>query len=160
MKRLLLSVFTLAVLSFTLNSCIKDTGACQPKTVASEDGAMLALAAANNMTAPVKHPSGMYYQIIAQGSGPAPTASSSVKANYLGKLANGNIFDQTTPASGPATFRLGEVIVGWQLGLPLINKGGRIKLVIPSTYGYGCNANGPIPGYSVLYFDIELIDVL
>jgi FKBP-type peptidyl-prolyl cis-trans isomerase len=33
-------------------------------------------------------------------------------------------------------------------------------LIIPSSLAYGCNATGPIPGDAVLYFEIELVDVL
>jgi FKBP-type peptidyl-prolyl cis-trans isomerase FkpA len=46
------------------------------------------------------------------------------------------------------------------LGLPLIKKGGVIRLIIPSSLAYGCNAAGSIPGDSVLYFEVELVDVL
>ncbi|MBL0272980.1 MAG: FKBP-type peptidyl-prolyl cis-trans isomerase [Chitinophagaceae bacterium] len=138
------------------SGCIKDKG-CQAKTVASEEGAILNFAATNGITA-TKHASGMYYQIINQGSGPTPTPTSTLSVKYTGKFTNGTIFEQviTTPVS----FTLSGVIPGWQLGLPLIQKGGIIKLIIPSSLGYGCSDYGSIPGSSVLYFEIELVDVL
>lgn len=142
---------------FLSSGCIKESDPCQPKTVASEDAAMLSYASANGIT-PTKHSSGMYYQITNAGTGVSPTTSSTVTVKYTGKLTDGTIFDQQIVNA--QTFPLSNVIAGWQIGVPLIKKGGTIKLIIPSLYGYGCTANGPIPAYSILYFEIELIDVL
>ncbi|MEN9448088.1 MAG: hypothetical protein RJA25_1378, partial [Bacteroidota bacterium] len=44
----------------------------------------------------------------------------------------------------------------WQEGIPLIGKGGKIKLLIPSALGYGTTAHGAIPANSILIFDIQL----
>lgn len=156
MKKIVLFLFASFIL-FNLGSCIKSDSTCQEKTVQSEEAAMLSYASANGIT-PTRHNSGLYYQIINQGSGPAPTLNSTLKVKYTGKLTNGTIFDQQIVNA--QTFPLNGVILGWQYGLPLISKGGIIKLIIPSTYGYGCTGKGPIPGYSILYFEIELIDVL
>lgn len=149
---LILSIF----LSLLLDGCIKDKGVCQPKTVESEDAAMVSFAASNGINA-TKHSSGMYYEIISPGSGVSPTSNSILSVKYKGTLTNGVVFDEPP---NTVSFGLSGVILGWQLGMPLIKKGGKIKLIIPSSYGYGCSANRSIPAYSVLYFEIELIDVL
>ena len=114
-----------------------------------------AFAAADSLTL-TKHSSGIYYQVINPGSGATPTVKDSISVTYTGKLLTGTTFDQST---SPATLSLGGVIEGWQIGIPLIKKGGRIKLVIPSAYAYGCNGLGPIPPNAVLFFDVSLIDV-
>ncbi len=135
--------------------CIKDTG-CQNKSVDSERGAILAYATSNSITA-TAHSSGVYYQIISAGSGVTPTANSKIFVTYTGKLLNGTQFDAgTTPAGG---WVLASLIQGWQIGLPLIQKGGVLKLIIPSSLGYGCQGAGSIPGNSILFFDITLNDV-
>jgi FKBP-type peptidyl-prolyl cis-trans isomerase FkpA len=103
-----------------------------------------------------KHISGMFYEIINPGTGNTPSANSKVSVTYTGKLLNGTQFDQATT---PVSFYLGQVIEGWQIGIPLIKKGGSIKLIIPSSYGYGCNSYSTIPGNSILFFDVALIDV-
>jgi FKBP-type peptidyl-prolyl cis-trans isomerase FkpA len=72
-------------------------------------------------------------------------------------LLNGTVFDGTT--TQPISFKLGQVISGWQIGIPLIQKGGKIRLLIPSGLAYGPDGQGPIPGNAVLDFDIELLDV-
>jgi FKBP-type peptidyl-prolyl cis-trans isomerase FkpA len=147
----------LSLLVTIFGGCIKDTDSCQPKTVDSEDAAMQAYAATTGVTF-TKHSSGLYYYIDAPGSGVTPASTNTVSVKYVGKLTTGTVFDQTTTT--PISFTLGGVILGWQLGVPLIKKGGKIRLIIPSSYAYGCTANGPIPAYSILYFEIELIDVL
>lgn len=101
--------------------------------------------------------SGLYYVITTQGSGPQPTASSSVKVNYKGYLTNGSVFDESK--SGGYFTSLQQVIKGWQEGIPYFKKGGKGVLLIPSALGYGSQGAGSIPPNSVLIFDIELLEV-
>ncbi len=152
--RLSVFIVCLGVFLFSGMACVKSSDPCTNNSVESEEPAILAFAASNGITA-VKHSSGLYYEIINPGSAEKPTLSSLVSANYTGKLTNGNIFEQTTT---PAQFILGQTIAGWQLGVPLIGKGGSIKLIIPSALAYGCTGVGPIPGNSVLYFEVTLED--
>lgn len=136
-------------------ACIKDTG-CQTKSIDSERAAIQAYATANSINA-TAHSSGVYYEIGSPGAGATPTASSKIFVTYTGKLLNGTTFDSgTTPAGG---WVLSSLIQGWQIGLPLIQKGGSIKLIIPSSLAYGCQDVGTIPGNSILFFDIQLNDV-
>ncbi len=154
MKKILLALSVFIAL-LAGDGCIKDT-ACKDKTVQSEQAAIVAYAAANGISA-TAHSSGLYYQIINQGSGVSPTSGSKVFIKYTGKLMNGTVFDSQTTT--PVSFGLDGVIQGFQIGLPLIQKGGSIKLIIPSSLGYGCNGFGNVPGNSILYFEIELTDV-
>jgi FKBP-type peptidyl-prolyl cis-trans isomerase FkpA len=111
----------------------------------------------NNITAK-RHATGVYYQIITPGTGTvAYTLNTSISALYTGRLLNGTIFDSAT--TNPISFKLGGVIQGWQIGIPLIQKGGKIRLLIPSGYGYGDMDAGRIPANSVLDFEVELVDV-
>ena len=137
-------------------SCNKDTS-CTPKTVASEVATMQNFATTNGLTVQT-HSSGLLYQIVNPGSGLTPTLTSRVSVRYTGKLMNGSIFDSNTGV--PVQFLLNQVIAGWQLGLPLIKKGGRIKMVIPSSLAYGCTGQGSIAPNSPLYFEVTLTDVL
>src|SRR6185503_18339386 len=145
-------------------SCLKKSIACTPKSPASEAAQIQAYCTANGIT-PTIHASGLYYQIINQGSGTTPTMSSRIVITYTGKLSDGTIFDQrtvpnNTQATGPESpWAVTQLIEGWQIGIPLIQKGGRILLVIPSSLAYGCAGYGAIPGNSILFFDITLVDV-
>jgi len=147
MKRyiLLLVVFIAA-----FSSCKKDS--FDPaKQAATDDAAIQAYIKANNITA-TKDPSGVYYQVIASGTGAYPTANSLITAAYTGKLLNGTVFDSGNIPSSP----LSGYIQGWQIGIPHINTGGRILLLIPSALAYGNAAKGSIPANSVLIFTIDL----
>jgi FKBP-type peptidyl-prolyl cis-trans isomerase FkpA len=154
MKKLILTPF-IALFLLSGQSCVKDK-ACVDKTVASEDGEMLAFAAANAMT-PVRHSSGLYYQIVAGGSGQTPNLGSVISVTYTGKRMDGTIFEQV--GAPTALFPLSQFIPGWQLGLQQIQKGGTIKLIIPSSLAYGCKGFQAIPGNAILYFEVTLADV-
>ncbi len=155
MKKLALAAFMLVMIAGG-NGCMKDES-CKEKTVESEESSMQNYATLNGMTT-VRHSSGLYYQIVSPGTGGYPLLTSTVKANYVGKLLDGTIFDQST--AGPVTFSLANTIAGWQLGVPLIQKGGVIRLIIPSSLAYGCNGFNTIPPYAILYFQVELVDIL
>ena len=102
--------------------------------------------------------SGLYYVIDAPGTGAACDAYSSVTVSYTGYLTNGEIFDQSD--STGISFNLQQVIEGWTEGIPYFREGGSGKLLIPSALGYGPQGSGPIPGNTVLIFDVALLDVL
>lgn len=149
----LFSIVFSVVMALAVAGCSKkdkDSG-CTP--AAEIDAQMQAYITANGITA-TKHPSGLYYQIITPGTGATPTINSTVNVTYAGKYTNNTAFDGRT-----ISFRLAEVIEGWQIGIPLIKKGGKIKLIIPPALGYGCYDNRGIPGNSVLVFDVDLLDV-
>lgn len=151
---------TLSVLILASWQCSKnDNSACTPVSVATEDPVMQAYITANEISA-TKDASGMYYQIISPGSGGSPTRNSKVAVKYAGYLLNGTKFDEmTTPVADPNSWwSLGGLIGGWQIGIPKIAKGGKIKMIIPSSLAYGCSAIGQIPANSILVFDVELVD--
>jgi FKBP-type peptidyl-prolyl cis-trans isomerase FkpA/FKBP-type peptidyl-prolyl cis-trans isomerase FklB len=51
------------------------------------------------------------------------------------------------------------MIEGWKIGIPLMNKGSKYRFFIPHSLGYGERASGPIPAYSTLIFEVELLDI-
>lgn len=146
MKRSSLLLFALVVL---LSACKKDE---DPQDVIDDSIIQEYLAAHPNIKA-TKHASGLYYQILAEGSQFSPSITSKIEVTYKGYLTNGSVFDQTING---ATYKnyLYNLIKGWQIGIPLLKKGGRILLIIPSQLGYGSRAAGSIPANSVLIFEI------
>ena len=99
--------------------------------------------------------SGLYVVINENGSGFNPSQNASVTVFYKGYFTDGDVFDET--GSEPISFRLDQVIQGWQEGIPYFKPGGSGILLIPSALGYGSEKVGDIPANSVLIFDIELI---
>ncbi|WPR73206.1 FKBP-type peptidyl-prolyl cis-trans isomerase [Flavobacterium sp. NG2] len=125
-------------------------------SVANNDQQIQDYLAKNNLTAK-KTDSGLYYVITEEGTGAQPTAESNVTVAYKGYFTDGNVFDQSG-AEG-ISFGLGQVIPGWTEGITYFKEGGKGMLLIPSDLGYGSEDRGPIPGNSVLIFDIHLIKV-
>ena len=137
-----------------LGSCSKDSFDAEKQAV-KDDSLIVDFIARNNISA-IKHPSGLYYQVLSVGNGGSVTAASRVTVNYEGKLLNGTTFDKSKQA---ITFGLNEVIPGWTIGVPLVEVGGAIRLIVPSSLAYGNMSPGAgIPKNSVLDFTIELIN--
>ena len=156
MKRALL-LLSLGIATLFI-ACGKQDKGCEPVTPASEKAAMAAFCQANGINF-TEHSSGILYEIIAPGSGITPNSSNLIYVVYTGTLLNGTVFDAK---ANPVDFNLsGNLIEGWKIAIPLIKKGGRIKIVIPSALAYTCigSSDGSIPPNSPLFFDITLTDV-
>ena len=161
MRILALCLITITVFS---GSCIKKSGGCpySDQNIVAPVAEQQAVEdyLTNNTISATKHGSGMYYQVLSQGTGDAPHLCSQIVVAYSGKLTNGTQFD----ASSNLVYDLGALIEGWKKGLPLIQKGGHIMLYIPPSLGYGntdVKDNGGniiIPANSILIFDITLKD--
>lgn len=99
------------------------------------------------------------------GTGAEAVSGKSVTVNYTGTLTDGTIFDSNTnPKFGhvePFAFNLGggEVIQGWDQGVAGMKVGGKRKLTIPPSLGYGSQDVGAIPPNSTLIFEVELLKV-
>ncbi len=103
--------------------------------------------------------SGLHYVMEKEGKGEHPTINDKVTVHYHGTLLDGTIFDSSVRRGKPISFALGRVVPGWQEGIPLLKRGGKAKLIIPSHLAYGSRAaGGKIPANSVLVFDVELLD--
>ena len=105
-------------------------------------------------------PSGLQYEVIREGNGKKPSATSKVKCHYEGTLIDGTKFDSSYDRGEPATFGLNQVTAGWTEGLQLMSEGAKYRFFIPYNLGYGeRGAGASIPPYAALVFDVELIEV-
>lgn len=111
--------------------------------------------AANNLTAETGQ-LGMHYIIEEAGTGGNPTSSATVIIKYKGYLPDGTVFDENDALQIP----LQNTIAGWIVGIPLFKKGGKGKLFLPSSLGYGEFGTRGIDPNQVLIFDVELINFL
>ena len=109
-----------------------------------------------------KTASGLHFVMEKKGNGKHAKASDEVKVHYKGTLLDGTKFDSSYDRGEPITFPLGNVIKGWTEGIPLLEEGGKGKLIIPSSLAYGKNAppGTPIKANDVLVFDVELLEVI
>ncbi len=157
-----------------LTACIKssDTGLAAYKAQAAIDDKIITdyLNANPGLNAKkVIDTAGVYYLVKQPGSGNALfTNSTLVTVGDTGRiLKTGQLFTQTNDFH--PSFVLSQVIQGWQLGIPEIKKGGIVRLLIPSRYAYGPNAQPQLgvsfglkdglPPNAVLDFDIQLYDI-
>ncbi|GGH41580.1 FKBP-type peptidyl-prolyl cis-trans isomerase [Dyadobacter endophyticus] len=115
----------------------------------------------NNLKAKArKTASGLVYVPQTEGTGESPAAGDNVKVHYTGKFLDGKEFDSSKNQGKPLDLQVGAgmVIAGWDEGITLMKKGEKGLLLIPSGLAYGPETYGPIPGNSVLQFEMELLD--
>ena len=97
------------------------------------------------------------------GKGAEAKAGDTVKVQYVGTLTNGTEFDASRKHGDQGfTFELGKgrVIKGWDEGVAGMKEGGKRKLTIPPSLGYGARGAGDkIPPNSTLVFEVELVSV-
>lgn len=97
---------------------------------------------------------------ITVGTGATAVTGDFLTVHYSGSLTNGSVFDSSV-GKAPYSFRLGAgtVIAGWDQGLVGMRVGGKRRLTIPPSLGYGSQATGSIPANSTLRFDVELLSI-
>ncbi len=162
MKRLQLILVAFAFI-FCNSSCLKEgyqTFTCnatlpQVSVPAGELQAVEAYLAQQGIKDAVKYQNAFYYKIETPGTGNRPTLCSNIVIYFQGKLIDGTTFDQTGNTS--MTYAFANVITGWKLGISLIKAGGKIKLYLPPTLGYGNSFSGNIPANSILVYEISLV---
>ena len=101
------------------------------------------------------------------GTGTEATNGKVLTVNYTGWLFDPTKTEfkglqfETSVGATPFSFTLGigQVIPGWDQGIPGMKVGGLRRLVIPSDLAYGSIRSGPIPPYATLVFEVELLGV-
>lgn len=105
--------------------------------------------------------SGLQYEILTEGDGEKPTASSTVRTHYHGTLTDGTVFDSSVDRGEPAEFPVNGVIAGWTEALQLMPKGSKWRLTVPHNLAYGeRGAGGAIGPFSTLVFEVELLEIV
>jgi peptidylprolyl isomerase len=99
---------------------------------------------------------------VVVGEGTAARPGDHVHVHYVGvSFSSGKQFDSSWDRGAPFDFPLGarRVIQGWDFGVPGMREGGRRKLVIPPSMGYGERGMGPIAPNETLVFVVDLVKV-
>ena len=117
----------------------------------------IAAAAAWTAVATPEVSEGVYYRAINTGAGSEkPLQTAQVVVNYVGKLGSGTTFDQGRGLK----FTVNGVVTGFSTALQNMVKGDKWEICIPYALGYGSSVSGSIPGYSTLFFEIELLEII
>ncbi len=109
--------------------------------------------------APTTTASGLQIIDVAVGTGAEAQPGDTVTVHYTGWLTNNTKFDSSLDRGQPAQFPLGNVIPGWQEGIPGMKVGGKRRLTIPPELAYGAPGRQGIPPNATLIFDVELLSV-
>jgi FKBP-type peptidyl-prolyl cis-trans isomerase FkpA len=98
---------------------------------------------------------------IVVGKGDVVAEGDTIVVHYTGLLEDGTKFDSSKDRDLPFEVQIGAgyVIRGWDEGIPGMKVGGKRKLTIPYTMGYGKYGTGGIPGFATLIFEVELLKI-
>lgn len=114
----------------------------------------------NMLEGSIKLDSGLEYKILSSGTGKSPQSFNEVEVNYQGNLLTGEEFDSSYKRGTSTSFRVNQVIKGWQQALQLMKEGDKWEILIPSNLAYGENGiKGVIPPNAPLKFIVELLKV-
>ena len=113
-----------------------------------------------DMAALTQTETGLQYQDLEVGTGEEAVDGKSVTVHYTGWLLDGEKFDSSVDRGEPYGLTLpGNVIQGWNQGIPGMRVGGMRRLVIPPDLAYGVDGRRGIPPNSTLVFDVKLLQV-
>jgi peptidylprolyl isomerase len=111
-------------------------------------------------------PTGLKFIDLKVGAGASPQRGQTITVNYTGKLKNGQTFDSNVdpkfghPQPFTTAIGVGQVILGWDEGMLTMKVGGKRRLIVPGSLGYGEQGMPPkIPGNATLIFDVELLGI-
>ena len=109
--------------------------------------------------------SGVLVEITNAGDAQKADSGKQVQVLYKGTFLDGKVFDsnmdKNKPNNQPLSVIIGAqgVIKGMDDALRLFGKGGKGRMFIPAMLGYGPYPNPPIPAYTNLIFEVEVLDV-
>lgn len=102
---------------------------------------------------------GLQYEVLKAGKGESPIDGQTVKVHYHGTLLDGTVFDSSVDRNEPLEIGVNQVIPGWTEGLKLMTVGSKFKFYIPQELAYAKQAQGAIQPFSMLIFEVELLEI-
>lgn len=175
------SVCLLTVIVFCLAACTKSEvfGPAQYKAQAAVDDKIISeYFAKYSLTGQFKHVQnndtiGVFYRVVDPGaSNTLYSVSTQITVGDTGRVLtldarNGQVFFETDQFH--PTYVLGQLIKGWQYGVPEVGSGGEVEVIMASRYAYGhypqtqvgqdYGLKAGLPGDAILDFYIRLYDV-
>ena len=135
------------------NTNVDRSGTGAFPAVSGEDTPVIAAGSGSQPTSKV------LVKTLKQGDGAVVCPGATIKANYVGALWDGTVFDSSYQRGEASEFSLNQVVKGWTYGLAHTHVGDRVELVIPASLGYGDRANAKIPANSTLVFVVDIVGV-
>jgi FKBP-type peptidyl-prolyl cis-trans isomerase len=112
--------------------------------------------------APVTSSSGLVYQVVKRGAGPAAKPGQHVLIHETMSLADGTVVYSTRTKNQPVKFQLGgkQVIEGVEEGVRGMQVGERRKLIVPPKLSKRATYPDGLSPEATLYYDIELMEIM
>jgi FKBP-type peptidyl-prolyl cis-trans isomerase FkpA len=160
------SVFILFIV-VTVISCTKDNPAETNTIYTPEREATMMKVWLDSVTARKLNidttTTGILYIPYKLGTGAKVKAGDAVTVKYTGRFLDGTIFDtsayQNEAGTMPYVHKVNRMIIGWEEGIEVLNKGASAVFLIPSAKAYGSKGSSSIPPYTPLIFSIEVVDI-
>lgn len=104
---------------------------------------------------------GVLREITYEGNGPKVTENSIVSIHYDGRFLDDKLFSTTYEDKDVFKVNLGEqeIIPGLEIGLIGLKQGSNAKIIVPFELAYGEEQRGPVPPWSTLVFDVQVVSV-
>jgi len=164
-------IFPLLFLGFVFTNCNDDLEetVIDPVDLLTSDLAIINKYLEDSSFTAQMTESNLSYIVEDIGRGQEITADSTVnillKGSYLEPNFSTSAIDDfsivpltETGDCSPVTLFLPDLIAGFSEGVQLFNTWGKGTLLIPSTLGYGQSGTASIPAFSVLVFEIEIVE--
>lgn len=106
-------------------------------------------------------PGGIVYEVITVGEGPTPGETDQVMLHYVGRLADGTVFDDSHDQPVPASVPLAATLPGWRQVLPLMTVGSKYRVWLPGPLAFGEQGLGTRVGpQAAVVYDLELLGIV
>lgn len=157
------------------DECENLRGECPEEQLAEDIAVIENYLEENDLTAERNIASDLFYIVEQEGNGVKPENGQTVQVNYTGMFLDGTVFDTSIESVAqeagvfsesrdykPFEFILGsrQVILGWDIGIKLLEEGSTATLILPSYLGYGYRGNTSIPPNTVLLFEVEVVNIV
>lgn len=100
--------------------------------------------------------SGLYFNIISEGTGERVQAKDKISFSYKGTFLDGSVFDEQKE---PISFYVSDLIGAWKEIVLKLNEGGEAFLIAPPQLGYGERNLDDIPPNSILVYTLKVHNV-
>ncbi len=104
-------------------------------------------------------PEGVQYKFETKGTGEIPKVTDTITVDYELKDLDGNVLDSSYARGEKATFKISNLIPGFQYGMQVTPVGSKVTYWITPDLGYGEKGTGNIAPNSLLIFNIELYSI-
>jgi FKBP-type peptidyl-prolyl cis-trans isomerase len=140
------------------------------ETRKNAEGKIMADYIADNKITVKPTASGLYFIEKTKGKGPKAKEGDKLKVNYTGRLLDGTVFDTNNEEEAkkaglyderrpyePVEFTVGSLVPGMNEALTMMSPGSKATILLPSALAYGERGGGPIPPYSPMVFEVEVV---